>query len=76
MLVCAVEMCSLHHQYGWNAERVVANALFADGAGAVVVIGGKPSVIQSPPRLVAAGSTVIPTPQTPCRGGSAIMDSR
>ena len=41
VLVCAVEMCSLHHQYGWNAEKVVANALFADGAGAVVVSSGE-----------------------------------
>ena len=35
VLLCAVEMCSLHHQYGWNSERIVANALFADGAAAV-----------------------------------------
>ncbi len=36
-LVCAVEACSLHLSYGWDPDRVVANALFADGAGAVVV---------------------------------------
>jgi predicted naringenin-chalcone synthase len=58
VLVCAVEMCSLHHQYGWNAEKVVANALFADGAGAVVVIGGRaPSHDRH--QIVASGSTVI-----------------
>ncbi len=28
-LVCAVELCSLHHQYGWDADKIVANALFA-----------------------------------------------
>ena len=59
VLVCAVEMCSLHHQYGWSAEKVVANALFADGAGAVVVNSGKPRSVGFP-QLVAAGSTVIP----------------
>ncbi len=36
VLLCAVELCSLHHQYGWHPERIVANSLFADGAGAVV----------------------------------------
>ena len=36
-LVCAVELCSLHFAYGWNPQRIVANSLFADGAGAVVV---------------------------------------
>lgn len=36
VLLCCVELCSLHFQYGWNPQRVVANALFADGAAAVV----------------------------------------
>lgn len=35
-LVCAVELCTLHFAYGWDPEMMVANALFADGAGAVV----------------------------------------
>ncbi|MFW6198626.1 MAG: type III polyketide synthase [Acidobacteriota bacterium] len=35
-LVCAVELCSLHFQYLWDSEKLVANALFADGAGAAV----------------------------------------
>lgn len=35
VLLCAVELCTLHHQYGWNPERIVANALFADGGAAV-----------------------------------------
>ena len=38
-LVVAVELCSLHFQYGWDPARVVANALFADGAAAAVVRG-------------------------------------
>jgi predicted naringenin-chalcone synthase len=36
VLLCAAELCSLHFQYGWDAERAVANSLFADGAAAVV----------------------------------------
>lgn len=58
ILVCAVEMCSLHHQYGWNAERVVANALFADGAAAAVVArDGVGS--HRPVEVIATGSTVM-----------------
>ena len=41
ILVCAVELCSLHYQYGWNPDWLVANAIFADGAAAVVG-GAKP----------------------------------
>lgn len=40
LLVC-VELCSLHYQYGWNPEQIVANALFADGAAAVVAMPGR-----------------------------------
>lgn len=39
VLICAVELCSLHFQYGWSPDLVVANALFGDGAGAVVAGG-------------------------------------
>lgn len=36
VLVCATELCSLHYHYSWNPQKMVANALFADGAAAVV----------------------------------------
>jgi predicted naringenin-chalcone synthase len=39
VLVCAVELCTLHFFTGWDAEKIVANALFADGAAAVVCRG-------------------------------------
>jgi predicted naringenin-chalcone synthase len=35
-LVCAVELCTLHFAYGWDPDMLVANALFADGAAALV----------------------------------------
>jgi predicted naringenin-chalcone synthase len=58
VLLCAVELCSLHMQYGWDPESIVANALFADGAGAVVAVG--PDVPTSRTfRMLASGSTVI-----------------
>jgi predicted naringenin-chalcone synthase len=39
VLVVAVELCSLHFMYGTDAQRMVGNALFADGAAAVIVRG-------------------------------------
>src|SRR5204863_9636946 len=41
VLLAAVELCSLHYRFAWEPERLVANALFADGAAAAVV-GGEP----------------------------------
>ena len=35
-LVCAVELCTLHFAYGWDPDMLVANALFSDGAAALV----------------------------------------
>ncbi len=65
VLLCAVELCSLHHQFGWDADAIVANALFADGAAAVVGLAedsagiGTSSTPGSGYRLVASGSTLI-----------------
>lgn len=39
VLICCVELCSLHHQYAWDPEQMVANALFADGAAAAICLG-------------------------------------
>jgi predicted naringenin-chalcone synthase len=58
-LVCAVELCSLHHQYGWDSDKIVANALFADGAGAVVGVSGGTPAGANAYRLLASGSTLI-----------------
>jgi prepilin-type processing-associated H-X9-DG protein len=37
VLVCSVELCSLHFAYGADPGKQIANALFADGAAAVVL---------------------------------------
>jgi len=37
VLVVCVELCSLHFQAGERQDQIVANALFADGAAAMVV---------------------------------------
>ena len=58
-LLCAVELCSLHYQYGLNPEAIVANALFADGAAAAVV-GGDDSNGCDRWRIVACNSFLMP----------------
>ena len=57
VLMSAVELCSLHQQYGWNPDRVVSNALFADGAAAVV--GRHSGTVDNGWNLSASASTVI-----------------
>lgn len=39
VLLCSVELCTLHFAYGWHPDQIVPNALFADGAAAVVGVG-------------------------------------
>ena len=59
VLLCAIELCSLHYHYGWNPDQLVANALFADGSAAIV--GAAADVKGSGPWQVAAtGSCLIP----------------
>jgi len=61
ILLCAVELCSLHYHYGWDPQRVVANALFADGAAAIVAA---PSAISPTAwKIAACGSCLIPDSQ-------------
>jgi predicted naringenin-chalcone synthase len=45
VLVCAVELCSLHYYYGSTADKLVANAIFADGAAAIA--GSQESGVRS-----------------------------
>lgn len=86
-LVCAVEACSLHLSYGWDPDRVVANALFADGAGAVVVgqvaTAGEPrgaspdSRASSPasPGAAASARASTNTPLNAAGGGAGDADA-
>ena len=59
VLVCAVELCSLHHQYQWDPEQIVANALFADGAAAMVGRWASAAPLLNW-RLISQRSHVIP----------------
>lgn len=56
VLLCAAEACSLHFHYGGTPKQMIANALFADGAAAVV---GR-SMSDSPWSVIASGSCLLP----------------
>jgi predicted naringenin-chalcone synthase len=59
VLLCAVELCSVHYFYRWDPKRLVANALFADGAAALV--GVAPSAAASGDWIATAtGSCLFP----------------
>lgn len=58
VLLCAVELCSLHYHYGWDPQRIIANAIFADGAAALV--GGPADFALGEWHAVASGSCLIP----------------
>jgi alpha-pyrone synthase len=57
ILLCAVELCSLHYHYDWNPSKMIANAIFGDGAAALV---GAASSRPDAWRVVATGSCLIP----------------
>lgn len=72
VLVVCVELCTLHYQYGWETDHLVSNAIFADGAAAVVLVSESDPVSANSsaeasrseqtgetPRLVATGSRLI-----------------
>jgi len=62
VLVCCVELCSLHLAYGVDPGKLVANALFADGAAAAVV-GREPEAGDGACRLDDFSSYLVPDSQ-------------
>jgi predicted naringenin-chalcone synthase len=62
VLLCAVELCSLHYAVKGEPDQLVANALFADGAAAVV--GGPCESSEAAQwRIGGTGSCLIPDSQ-------------
>ncbi|HWC91013.1 MAG TPA: type III polyketide synthase [Pirellulales bacterium] len=60
VLLCAVELCTLHFCSFWDANRSVGNAIFGDGAAALVLAA---SDGQGDWTVSACGSCVIPDSQ-------------
>jgi predicted naringenin-chalcone synthase len=59
VLLCAAELCSLHYFYGWDPGKVIANAIFADGAAALIGVPAAAAPAEAW-KLAASGSCVFP----------------
>jgi predicted naringenin-chalcone synthase len=59
VLLCAVELSSVHCVCAWDLEQMIACSLFADGAAALVGAASGPSPSSSW-RLASSGSCIIP----------------
>ena len=59
LLLCAVELCSLHYHSGADRRKLIGNALFADGAAAVIAAPGEGGAAR-PWSLRATGSCLFP----------------
>ncbi|MEX1081382.1 MAG: type III polyketide synthase [Halofilum sp. (in: g-proteobacteria)] len=58
VLLCAVELCSLHYQYARDPRMAVADALFADGAAALLLRAGIEA--HTGTELRAVGTCLLP----------------
>jgi prepilin-type processing-associated H-X9-DG protein len=57
VLVCATELCVLHYHYNWDPQKMIANALFADGSAAVVGAAAGPAGAW---QVAASGACLFP----------------
>lgn len=60
VLVMCLELCSLHLQINGNEDTILANSLFADGAGAVLVSARPPQPGNNNYRIDDFDSALIP----------------
>ena len=61
VLVMCLELCSLHLQMNGNEDSLLANSLFADGAGAAIVSARPPAPGQSAYRIDDFQSALVPS---------------
>ncbi len=68
VLLCAVELCSLHYRFTWDPECIIGNALFADGSASMVLSGDQ--------ETESAGATPSGTPSgTSSTAGWQVVDT-
>jgi len=64
VLLCAVELCSLHYSFQWDPTRAVGNAVFADGSASLVIGHGDSAATAvdgaNTLRCASTGSCIIP----------------
>jgi predicted naringenin-chalcone synthase len=76
VLLCAVELCSLHYSFEWDPDRAVGNAIFADGAAALVVAHSSAAPSDDGSKSPRPARAIFPTRATPCLGTSATTGSK
>jgi predicted naringenin-chalcone synthase len=78
VLVLALELCSVHLQFKPEREVMVANSLFADGAGAALVSGGREEAEGGVFRLERFAARTLPDSEQDMawRLGSVAFDMR
>jgi len=59
VLLCAYELCSLHYRFDWDPAKIVGNAIFADGAAAIVCAAADSDLAGSW-QVSKTGSCVLP----------------
>lgn len=59
VLLCATELCSLHQYAHWDTEKIVANALFADGSASVLLGARQAPLYSNGLRMIGSGATLI-----------------
>jgi predicted naringenin-chalcone synthase len=60
ILVCGVELCTLHFRPGESADQIRANTIFSDGSACFIVSGAKPQQLSY--QLGPSTQQIIPTP--------------
>lgn len=60
VLICSLELCSLHLAYDWDPDDMVANAIFGDGAAAVVGTSSSASDGPDSWNVTANGTVLLP----------------
>lgn len=62
VLLCCIEVCSLHYRFQWDDEGIIGNALFADGSASLVLgqCENSGSSVEGGWKLIDSGSVVIP----------------
>lgn len=60
VLVLCIELCSLHLQLTGSEDNLLANSLFADGAGAAIVSSRDPAPGSHPIRIEGFRSALVP----------------
>ena len=76
VLLCCVEICSLHYQYGMLSDHLVSNAIFADGSAALILEDTSARQSSSDPTGTGNPQSLCPVGFIENTGSFLVPDSR